>query len=144
MCFLGGATLGLYTIYALWQNGMIIGVLAALFQMDHKAYIFWSLIVPHGVTELTAIFIGGAAGLIFANKLAYPGQASRLDALRLGLMDAVQLMIGVFCMLMIAGTIEGFITPSFLPAPIKYWIAILTLGFWIFYFTMAGRKERRL
>ncbi len=140
LCFIGGATLGIFTLYTLWQNGMIIGVLAAIFQLQHKSYIFWSLILPHGVTELSAIFISGAGGLIFAHKLIAPGRFRRIDSVRIGLIDAIQLLLGSFCMLVIAGTIEGFVTPSFLPASVKYGIAFCTFFLWLSYFLMAGRK----
>ena len=83
LAFVGGITLGLYTLYAMWQNGIIVGALAGLFTVDHRTAVFWSLIVPHGVTELTAIFIAGGGGLLFAHRLLTPAAGrSRTSCLR--------------------------------------------------------------
>jgi len=143
LAFLGGITLGIYTLYALWQNGLILGVLAGMFQTHHNAYLFWSLIVPHGVTELTAIFIGGAGGLLFAHALIAPGRLRRSAALRQSLIAAVQLMLGTVPMLIIAGSIEGFVTPSAMPAWMKYSVAVVTGAFWLLYFMHFGRARKR-
>jgi uncharacterized membrane protein SpoIIM required for sporulation len=139
MAFVGGMSLGIYTTYALWQNGMILGVLAALFQSSGHATVFWSLIVPHGVTELLAIFIAGGAGFRIAHKIIAPAQLTRAASLRIGTLDAVQLMLGTVPMFVIAGTIEGFLTPSPLPEWTKFLVAVLTGVFWIVYFRFVGR-----
>ncbi|QQE77770.1 stage II sporulation protein M [Alicyclobacillus sp. SO9] len=138
--FVGGATLGLFTIYALWQNGLILGILAAVFQRAGRSVVFWSLIVPHGVTELTAIFVAGGAGLMFARYLAAPGQFTRGKAIEYGGKRAVLLFLGTVPMLAVAGTIEGFVTPSSAPDWVKFGTAIITLLFWILYFGWAGRS----
>ncbi len=141
--FVGGVTLGLFTLYILWKNGLMLGVLAALVQPSHKTAVFWSLILPHGVTELTAIFISGGAGLAFAHRIISPGQYGRSRSLVHALREAVSLMFGVAGMLLIAGTIEGFLTPSFLPLWVKYGTAILTAVLWFLYYGWAGRKNHR-
>ncbi|WP_054970275.1 stage II sporulation protein M [Alicyclobacillus ferrooxydans] len=141
MAFVGGITVGLYTAYALWQNGMILGVLAALFQTSGRATVFWSLIVPHGVTELLAIFIAGGAGLRLAHKMVAPSHLTRPAAFRLGALDAVKLMLGTVPMFMIAGTIEGFVTPSNIPVWMKFMVAGLTGLIWVIYFSSAGRRS---
>jgi uncharacterized membrane protein SpoIIM required for sporulation len=131
----------LEALYALWQNGLIVGTLAAMFQAKHRTTVFWSLIVPHGVTELTAIFIAGGAGLLFAHYLMAPRQMSRMRALRFGATKAVQLVLGTVPMLIIAGTIEGFLTPSNVPVWIKFGTAVVTGVAWLIYFGVAGRKQ---
>lgn len=141
LSFVGGITFGLYTMYTLWQNGLIIGILAALMQNAGKSTVFWSLIVPHGVTELLAIFISGGAGLVFAHRLVFPGHWKRSTAIRLGLMDAVGLILGIVPMLMIAGTLEGFLTPSFLPTWSKFAVAVITGAWWTLYFGFFGRSK---
>lgn len=140
--FVGGLTLGFYTAYNLWYNGVVIGVLAALFQQAGDAGHFWSLIVPHGVTELTAVSIAGGAGLLFAHRLVSPGRLGRRTALLKAGREAVLLMLGVVPMLIIAGTIEGFVTPSPLPLPAKYGVAVATALGWLLYFGFAGRGQR--
>lgn len=140
MAFVGGMSIGIYTGYALWQNGLILGVLAALFQSSGHATVFWSLIVPHGVTELLAIFVAGGAGFRIAHTIIAPRQLTRAAALRLGTVDAVQLMLGTVPMFVIAGTIEGFVTPSPLPEWTKFLVATLTGMGWFIYFRWIGRK----
>jgi uncharacterized membrane protein SpoIIM required for sporulation len=143
LAFTGGITLGLFTLYSLWQNGLILGVLAAILSHAHKSLMFWSLIVPHGVTELLAIFISGGAGLLFAHRIVWPGNLRRITAIRHGLQHAVQLMLGVAPMLVIAGTIEGFLTPSPVPMYVKFGVAALSAGFWFIYFSMLGRPSSK-
>lgn len=140
--FVGGITLGVFTLFILWKNGLMLGVLAALVQSSHKTAVFWSLILPHGVTELTAIFISGGAGLAFAHRVISPGPYGRSRSLVHSLRQTVALMFGVAGMLVIAGTIEGFLTPSFLPLWMKYGTAILTAVVWFLYYGFAGRKSR--
>jgi len=138
--FVGGITFGLFTLYTLWNNGIIIGVLAGLFAASHRSLIFWSLIVPHGVTELLAIFIAGGAGFLFGHRLLAPGIYRRGAALQKALVQAVQLMLGVVPMLVIAGTLEGFVTPSYLPVAVKFAVAVVSAIFWLLYFSVFGRR----
>lgn len=140
--FVGGITFGTFTLYILWKNGLMLGVLAALVQSSHQTTVFWSLILPHGVTELTAIFISGGAGLAFAHRLLDPGPYRRGRALVHALRQAVQLLFGVAAMLVIAGTIEGFLTPSALPIWLKYSTAACTALVWALYFGFAGRQTQ--
>lgn len=109
--FVFGITLGLGTIYVLFFNGTMIGALAGLVYMYGNPINFWSLILPHGIIELTAIFISGAAGLIIAKSLLLPGEYTRRHSLIKGAKEAASLIMGIILMLVIAGTIEGFYTP---------------------------------
>jgi uncharacterized membrane protein SpoIIM required for sporulation len=109
--FVFGITLGLGTIYVLFYNGAMLGALTALMYMKGDVLHYWSLILPHGVIELTAIFISGAAGLIIAKSMLIPGEYSRKHSLIHGTKKAVSLLLGIVIMLIIAGIIEGFFTP---------------------------------
>lgn len=106
-----GITAGMGTIYVLFSNGALVGALTALIYLYGDPLNFWSLILPHGVIELTAIFIAGAAGLIIAKHILIPGEYTRKTSLIAGAKKAVSLLIGVVFMLIIAGIIEGFFTP---------------------------------
>lgn len=111
MAFVLGITLGIGTIYVLFKNGALLGALAGLVYLYSDPLRFWSLILPHGIIELTAIFISGAAGLIIARSMLIPGEYTRPHALIDGAKKAVSLIWGVIFLLVIAGTIEGFFTP---------------------------------
>ena len=121
-----GITLGIGTVYILFYNGVIIGALTALIYLYGNPLNYWSLILPHGVIELTAIFISGGAGLIIAKHILTPGEYTRKDSIILGAKKAVSLVAGIILMLIIAGIIEGFFTPSAFSELTKLSFAALT------------------
>ncbi|WP_078380492.1 stage II sporulation protein M [Sutcliffiella halmapala] len=127
LAFAGGITFGLLTIYVLIYNGIIVGAIAALFWHYGKTYEFWAYIVPHGMIELTAIFIAGGAGLLMGYKLVVPGDYSRAYQLKVQAKRSVQLLLGTIPLFIIAGVIEGFITPAAISLETKYFVAILTV-----------------
>ncbi|MGM0843611.1 MAG: stage II sporulation protein M [Bacillota bacterium] len=127
LAFAGGITFGLLTVYVLIYNGILVGAIAALFWHYGKSYDFWAYIVPHGMIELTAIFIAGGAGLLMGYKLFVPGPYSRGYVLKQQAKRSVLLLLGTIPLFVIAGIIEGFITPSTLSFEAKYLIAGLTV-----------------
>lgn len=127
LAFAGGVTFGILTVYVLIYNGIIVGGIAALFMQAGKSYEFWAYIVPHGIIELTAIFIAGGAGLLTGYKLFVPGNRSRVVQLKEQAYRSVILLIGTLPMFIIAGLIEGFITPAAISLEAKYTVAFVTL-----------------
>jgi uncharacterized membrane protein SpoIIM required for sporulation len=126
----GGITAGLYTVFILALNGLSIGAIATLVGQNNLAYPFWAFVFPHGSLELPAIFFAGGAGLLIARAILFPGKYRRLDALKFYGSQAAQLVFGIVPMLILAGMIEGFFSPSpIVPAPLKYFagIGIFTL-----------------
>ncbi|MCL1808205.1 MAG: stage II sporulation protein M [Clostridiales bacterium] len=122
-----GITCGVGTIYVLAMNGFLLGSLASLFAGYGKSLFFWSLILPHGIWELTAIFIAGGAGLRIGYSLIRPGAYRRKDALVMAARSALGLMGMVVVMLIVAALIEGFFTPLPIQAEIKLFVALLTI-----------------
>ncbi|WML39872.1 stage II sporulation protein M [Neobacillus sp. OS1-2] len=139
--FAGGITFGLVTVYLLINNGIIIGALAALFWHHEKSYDFWAYIVPHGMIELTAIFIAGGAGLLMGYKLFVPGQYTRGYQLKHHAKRSVQLLLGTIPLFVIAGVIEGFITPAKISLEAKYIVALLTVIGFILYIIIGKLKR---
>lgn len=135
LAFAGGITFGILTVYVMVLNGVMVGALAGLFWNYGMAYEFWAYIVPHGVIELLAIFIAGGAGLLMGYKLFAPGPYSRGYQLKRQAKRSVQLLLGTIPLFIIAGIIEGFITPASLSLEAKYAVAILTLLAFILYMT---------
>ncbi|QKG84431.1 stage II sporulation protein M [Kroppenstedtia pulmonis] len=133
LCFAFGALFGIGTVWVLFSNGLLIGALAALFQQAGGAYIFWAFIWPHGVIELTAIFISGAAGLSLAYSFFVPGELPRLESFKREGRVTVQIILGVIPLFIVAGLIEGFLTPAPWPHWTKYLIALSTLVFLTYY-----------
>lgn len=124
--FVMGITLGIGTIYVLFFNGVQLGALTALIYKYGDPINYWSLILPHGIIELTAIFISGAAGFIIAKSILLPGEYSRKHALIKGSKKSISLIIGVIFMLIIAGIIEGFFTPLNISPSLKLIFAAIT------------------
>src|SRR4028118_1787492 len=117
----GGITAGIYTVFILAFNGVHIGAIATLVGQNNLAYPFWAFVFPHGSLELPAIFFAGGAGLLIARAILFPGKYRRMDALKVYGSQAAQLVFGIVPMLVIAGTIEGFFSPSpVVPEPLKY------------------------
>jgi len=126
--FAGGILAGLGTLYILWINGLSIAAIATLVGQNKLAYPFWAFVFPHGALELPAIFLAGGSGFLLAKAVVFPGRYKRLAALKLYGGQAIQLMFGVVPMLVIAGGIEGFFSPSpLVPAPVKYFVGLSLL-----------------
>ncbi len=121
----GGITAGAFTVFLLINNGLHIGAIATLVGQNNLAYPFWAFVLPHGSLELPAIFFAGGAGLLIARAILFPGKYSRVDALKFYGYQAAQLVFGIVPMLIIAGTIEGFFSPSpVIPEPLKYLVGM--------------------
>ncbi|MGK7929967.1 MAG: stage II sporulation protein M [Microcystaceae cyanobacterium] len=137
----GGITAGILTIYIMFFNGIHIGGIATLVGQNKLAYPFWAFVFPHGSLELPAIFLAGGAGLLIAKALLFPRPYRRIDAFKIYGFQAAQLIFGIIPMLIIAGIIEGFYSPSpLIPAPIKYLTGIILFTLLILYGTQRKIK----
>ena len=137
-----GMTAGLGTALVLIQNGMMVGGLSGVASNAGVDVLFWAVILPHGVLELTAICIAGGAGLLLAKAMWAPGVLRRGDALKLAGIEAAQLLVGVALMLVVAGLIEGFVTPLPLAPHLKLGFAALTGVAMVAYLSLR-RSNRR-
>jgi uncharacterized membrane protein SpoIIM required for sporulation len=122
--FAGGATLGIYTLYVLVNNGLLLGVVAGAAQRFDFADNLWGFVAAHGVVELSVIFIAGGAGLQLGWAVLRPGLLTRRAALVVAARRALLLILGCVPLLVIAGLIEGFISPSPLPLAVKLAVAL--------------------
>lgn len=141
IAFAGGMTAGLLTIFLMIYNGVMLGVIAAALALDGPATSlnFWAFAAPHGVIELTAIFISGGAGLLLGYAIVNPGPYTRRVALRQAGAEALKLMLGVAAMLVMAGIIEAFFSPLNIPEHIKLTVASVEAVLLFGYFALAGR-----
>lgn len=112
LTFAYGITAGIGTVYMMVFNGVMMGVVATACWFGGMSLPLWSFVAPHGVLELPAIFIAGGAGLRIAQGMLFPGMLPRRDSLARAGGEAVRLLLGVIPILIVAGTIEGFISPS--------------------------------
>jgi len=138
--FAFGALLGVGTLFYLAFNGANIASVVAL---THRAGFSSDLItfmVGHGVIELSCIFIAGGAGFLVGSAILFPGDLSRADALKTRGLDAVRLMLGIACLLVLAAIIEGFVSPAPISPLIKFGIGGLTGLALYLYLLLAGRS----
>ena len=140
--FAMGAMLGVGTLYILAYNGAMFGAIIALTYRAGFGNELLSFVVGHGVIELSCIFIAGGAGLLIGTALLMPGDLSRADALKSRGMEAVRLIVGCVPLLVVAGIIEGFVSPQPIPAAIKIGIGTLTGIVLYSYLLLAGRDDR--
>jgi uncharacterized membrane protein SpoIIM required for sporulation len=141
--FVYGAVFGIGTIFVLIFNGLFIGgTLGVCYQANPVfANELVTFMVGHGVVELSCIFIAGGAGMLIGYSMINPGDLSRSEALKKNGLLAVKLAIGCALLLVIAGIIEGFLSPSPLPAYVKYATGILTGTAMYFYLLTVGRSN---
>ena len=118
-----GITAGIGTVWMIVVNGMLIGVIGAATWQAGMALQLWSFVAPHGVLELPAIFIAGGAGLEIARGMLFPGLLPRRESLSRAGGRAARLVLGIVPLLIIAGIIEGFVSPSGIATPLKFSLA---------------------
>lgn len=137
-----GITGGLGTIYMMAFNGLLIGVIGVACWLAGMSLQLWSFVAPHGVLELPAIFIAGGAGFRVAQGLLFPGVLPRRESLVRAGSEAVQLLLGTIPILIVAGLIEAFISPTGLAISLKFSLAaalFVLLGVYLF---GVGREPR--
>lgn len=132
---------GLGTIYMMATNGLLLGVIAAACWQAAMSAELWSFVAPHGVLELPAIFIAGGAGLLLARGVLFPGLMTRRDALVYYGGQGVRLVLGIIPALVVAGIIEGFFSPSYLPVGAKFLFATGMGGLFVLYLTRQGQAR---
>jgi uncharacterized membrane protein SpoIIM required for sporulation len=118
--FAGGIVGGIGTVWLEFSNGLMLGVIGMACWIHGMSEKLWSFVAPHGVLELPAIFIAGGAGLRLAQGLLFPGYLSRRASVVAAGSEAIRLFFGIIPILVIAGIIEGFVSPTDLPAYLKF------------------------
>lgn len=136
--FAGGITLGLLTAYLLLFNGLLFGALLGLAIGSGNGESFLRLVVPHGVLELSCIAIAGLAGLRMGAAVIAPGHRKRSVVLQREARSSVELALGTAPWLVLAGIVEGFVTPRGLSLPVAsavglalgavYWALVIVRG----------------
>ena len=131
LAFALGLTAGLGTAVLMFLNGVMLGSLAWVYTSKGMAGWFWAWILPHGIPEITAIVIAGAAGFVLARALVAPQGLSRRAALKREGRTALQLLLGTLALFVLAGFIEGTISqihPPRLSVAFKVSFALLVGG----------------
>jgi uncharacterized membrane protein SpoIIM required for sporulation len=130
-------------VWVLWQNALNVGVAAGLMAANHRLELFFGLILPHGLLELTCVFVAAGAGLRLGWAWVDPGPRTRSRALREEGQAAGALALGLAATLAVSGAVEAFVTPSPLPTWARVGIGVaLWAGFISYAVVLGGRAAR--
>ncbi|WP_103063623.1 stage II sporulation protein M [Actinomyces qiguomingii] len=139
VCVAGGIT-GVLPAYLLYVNAANLGRAGAIMADHDLLGQFFALITPHGLLELTCVFVAGAAGLKLFWTILVPGPRSRGVALAAEGRSLITVAVGLTAALAVCGFIEAFVTPSALPWPLKALIGLLALAVFWAYTLLPGRR----
>lgn len=140
LAFGAGILLCVGAAYILATNGANVGVAGGLFVSAGQWQKFFGLILPHGLLELTAVVVAGAAGIQMGWAIIAPGDRARLDALAEEGRRAVVIVIGLALAFVVAGSIEGFVTGSGLPTSVRVGIGVAVEAAFVTYVVTLGRR----
>jgi uncharacterized membrane protein SpoIIM required for sporulation len=129
------------TFLLVFANGMYLGAFTALHHMRGLSVDVWGWLLPHGVTELAAVALCGAAGLALGQALVFPGRRTRLAALARAGRESGRIVLGAIFMFLLAGLIEGIFRQTVTSVPVRYSVAGITGAAWLAYFLFAGRRR---
>jgi uncharacterized membrane protein SpoIIM required for sporulation len=138
--FAFGVFLCIPTVLVLVSNGLNLGVAMGLFASYGQQGKFWGLIAPHGMLEITAVVIAGAAGLQLGWALVSPGERTRSEALTEAGRRAVVIVLGLVLAFAVAGTIEGGVTGQPWPTWLRVGIGLVAWTSFVTYVVVLGRR----
>ncbi len=135
-----GFALCVPTVLLLFYNGLILGGMIAAFDMNGLGLDFWAWLSIHGTTEILALVLCGAGGIVIGMSIVFPGRYKRIDNLAANGKRAGMLIIGAIFMLFIAGLLEGFGRQLIQDMTARFFVGGTMLAIWLSYFTFAGRR----
>jgi uncharacterized membrane protein SpoIIM required for sporulation len=135
--------LGVPVLYLLWQNVANVAIIGGVMVSHGRAGLFFGLILPHGILELTAVFVAAGTGLRLFWSWVSPGARTRSQALAQEGRAAMAIVMGLVGVLAVSGFIEGFVTPSNLPTGVKVAIGVLAEGAFLTYVFVLGSRAVR-
>lgn len=142
-CLFFGVILGIPVLWALWENALNLGVGAGLMSSAGRLDVFLGLVTPHGLLELTAVFVAAGTGLRLGWTVISPGRRSRAAALAQQGRVTAAMALGLACVLLVSGAIEAFITPSPLPTWARIGIGVVAEAAFLTYVFVLGRRAAR-
>lgn len=141
LAFAGGVLAGIPTVLVMLTNGLLLGGVTGLAIHYGVGFELWTFVIGHGVIELSVICIAGGSGLMLGWAILHPGWLSRRDALARASGRAVRLVIGCVPLLVLAGLIEGFISPNeAIPWPVKWAVGLFSGVLLFSYLLFSGRR----
>lgn len=142
-CLFFGVLLGIPVLIALWANAVNVALGAGLMSAAGRLDVFFGLITPHGLLELTAVFIAAGTGLRMGWAVVNPGARTRTTALAQEGRATAAMALGLACVLLVSGVIEAFVTPSGLPTWARIGIGVVAEVAFLTYVFVLGRRAAR-
>ena len=130
-------------IWVLWPNALNVGVAGGLLAANGRLDLFFGLITPHGLLELTAVFVAAGVGMRLGWTIVDPGPRPRAVAIAEEGRSAIVVALGLVVVLLVSGVIEAFVTPSPLPTWARIGIGMLAWGAFLAYVAVLGRRAER-
>lgn len=140
LVLIAGAFFVLPAVYVLGQNALNVGLTGGIMVANGRGDVFFGLITPHGLLELTVVFVAAGAGMRLGWQWADPGPRTRAAALAEEGRAAVAIALGLVPVLLVSGIIEAFVTPSSLPTWARILIGALALAAFLAYVAVYGRR----
>jgi uncharacterized membrane protein SpoIIM required for sporulation len=138
-----GLAVGIPTVMLTIYQGLGLGAFIALHSNRDLTIDFLGWLSIHGVTELSALILFAAGGLVIAEKILFPGRYSRIENLAMHGRLAAQMAVGAVLMLFVAAILEGGFRQLVQSTPLRFAIGLGVGALWLAYFTFSGRIERR-
>ena len=135
-----GVLLGIPVLLVLLENALNVGIIGGLMAAYHRSGEFWSLILPHGILELSAVFLAAGAGLRLGWTVIDPGHRPRVRALAEEGRALITVAVGLLAVLLVSGAIEAFVTPSPLPTWARIGIGVVAEMVFLGYVIVLGRR----
>jgi uncharacterized membrane protein SpoIIM required for sporulation len=142
LCIALGIT-GVAVVYLLFTNALNVGLIGGLMATHGRTALFFGLILPHGLLELTAVFVAGGAGLRLFWAWIDPGPIPRRQALGREGRSMVTVALGLIGVLLVSGLVEAFVTPSSLPTQVRIGIGVLVWAAFLGYVALFGGRAVR-
>ncbi|MEV6211939.1 stage II sporulation protein M [Kitasatospora sp. NPDC051914] len=139
-CLVFGVLLGLPVLFVLFQNVLNLGIGLGLMSSAGRLDLFLGLLLPHGLLELTAVFVAAGVGLRLGWTVVDPGRRTRATALAEEGRAAIGMAVGLAAVLMVTGVIEAFVTPSGLPTWARISIGVTVEVLFLLYALVHGRR----
>ncbi|MDR6866349.1 putative membrane protein SpoIIM required for sporulation [Microbacterium resistens] len=141
-CVVFGVT-GIWPVYIIVQNAVGLGISAAVMFSHGRGDVMVLYLLPHGLLELTCVFVAAAAGLHVFWAWVAPGARTRSASLAAEGRSLATIALGLVFALALAGLIEGFVTGWSLPWPIKIGIGVAALAIFLVYMIVIGGRAAR-
>jgi uncharacterized membrane protein SpoIIM required for sporulation len=130
-------------LYLLWNNAFNVGIVGGAMIGAGRADLFFGLIMPHGLLELTCVFVGAGFGLRIGWAWIAPGaHRTRGRALAETAREGMVVALGLVCVLLVSGLLEGFVTPAPLPAVVRIGIGATVWIAFFAYVVLLGRRAQ--